>query len=354
MNSQMKKWLFSVAVVSAAFLQGFAQVEKSRDVNKTFTVTSNNHVNFSTKYGEVHINTWDKNTIEVKATITAKKRNDSRALEALDQVSVTLEQSGNEVEIETNISGSLNNRNGEKLTIDYVVNMPKSNSLNLRHAYGELYLDDLDGDVSLRMSYGNMKVGKLSGETTVKLAYGNGEIDMIAGGELNVSYSNLNVEESGDVEVSNQYSNIDVEKSQDMDISNKYGNFIVDDVNSVKGNSKYGKVSITKLYNTLVLEISHGSGVNVRWISKNFNWIDIDSSYASSTLRFERGFSAELEGLFKYCDLKYDKEEFDFNYVDKSSNSSEYKGKIGATTASNSKIKLRSDYGNIRIGYSTL
>jgi hypothetical protein len=128
---------------------------------------------------------------------------------------------------------------------------------------------------------------------------------------------------------------------------------MVEDIQSLKGSSKYGKVAIRKLYNTLVLDITHGSGVKVQWISKNFNWIDIDSSYSSSSLMFEKGFSAELVGYFKYCDLKYDREDFDFSYIDKGNTSNEYKGKIGSGN-SNAKIRLNSDYGNIRIGYSSL
>jgi len=332
----------------------YGQVEKSKEINKSFEVSGSNTLTFSSKYGDVHINSWDKNLIEVKVTITSNKRNESRAQAALDKVRIDFDQSSNEVEIETNISGDINNGKGEKLTIDYVINFPKSNNLSLRHSYGTLFLADIDGDVELKMSYGNMKVGDLSGDTNIKLAYGNGDIDRIGDGDLSVAYSNLDLDESGNIEISNQYSNIDIHKSKDVSLSNRYGNMSVDDVKSLKGSSKYGKISIEKLYNTLVLDIAHGNGVNVRWISKNFNWIDIDSSYASSSLKFERGFSAELEGIFKYCNLKYDSEDFDFSYIDDGNTSHEYKGKIGTGASSNSKIRLNSDYGNIRIAYSTL
>ena len=351
------KLLFKSTCIYAltfAAITANAQVERTKEINKTFDVSTSNTLSITNKYGDVHINTWDKNVIEVNVTVTADKRSESRAQEALDKVKIDFDESSSEIEVETNIDGGFNNRNGEKLTIDYEVNMPKSNDLNLRHSYGSLFMDDLSGEVDLKMSYGNMKVGNLSGETRIKLAYGNGEIDKMGDGELSVGYSNLNLDEAGDVEISNQYSNIDVKKSLDISLSNKYGNMSIEDVNSLKGSSKYGKVSIDKLFNTLVLEMAHGSGVNVRWISKGFNWIDIDSNYASSTLKFEKGFSAELEGIFKYCSLKYDSEDFDFSYIDKGNTSSEYKGKIGAGGSSNSKIRLRSDYGNIRIGYSSL
>lgn len=350
---RFKYILCSATLVCLSFLAN-AQVEKSREVNKTFDVSASNTLSVSNKYGDVHINTWDKNVIEVKVTITARKRSESKAFEALDKIKIDFEQSSSEVSVETNINGGFNNRSGEKLTIDYVINAPKSNNLNLKHSYGSLFLDDVEGDVNLKMSYGNMKVGNITGESVIKLSYGNGEIDKMGDGDLSVGYSNLNLDEAGDVEISNQYSNIDIGLSKDVSLSNKYGNNKIENVQSLKGSSKYGEVSIDKLYKTLVLDITHGSGVSVRWISKNFNWIDIDSSYASSSLSFERGFYAELEGIFKYCNLKYNSDDFDFSYINKGNSSNEYKGKIGNGTSGNAKIRLRSDYGNIRIGYSSL
>jgi len=160
-------------------------------------------------------------------------------------------------------------------------------------------LDDLDGNVDIKMSYGNMKVGNLAGTTEVKISYGNGEVETIDNGELSIGYSNMNIEEIGNVDISSHYSNVEFQKAKDVTLSNKYGNFQFDDVNSLKGSSKYGKVSIYRLHNSLVLDLTYGTGVNVKWISKNFNWIEIDASYSGSTLNFERGFGAELQGYFK-------------------------------------------------------
>lgn len=353
---KMKPLFKSAIIISLVFICAVnltAQVERKKEIKKTFNVSERSTLTITNKFGDVHINSWDKNVIDVKVTITAKKRSESKAQEALESVRIDFEESSSGVEIETFIRGGMNNRNGEKLTIDYIINMPETNDLNAKNSYGTLYVDDISGKVFLKMAYGEIKVGELKGEAEIKLSYGNGEVDKMRNGELYAGYSNLTIEEMGDVEITSQYSNLDIQKSKDISISNKYGNLMVNEIQSLKGSSKYGKVAIRRLYNTLVLDIAHGSGVKVQWISKDFNWIDIDSSYSSSSLMFEKGFYAELEGNFRYCDLKYDKDEFDFSYINKGNTSNEYKGRIGSGRG-NAKIKLRSDYGNIRIGYSSL
>jgi hypothetical protein len=347
---QSKTLIICAALILAPLAGLIAQVEKSKTVNKTFNVTPSTLLSISNKYGEVHIETWDKNVIELKVTVTAEKRSESQAQDYLDKVDIDISESSSHIEIETEISGSINNRNGEKLTIDYEVSMPKANNLKLKHAYGSLYLADIDGDVTLKMSYGNIRVENLGGESDVKLSYGNGEIDGMKDGELSIGYSNLSVDELGSVEMNSQYSNIELGKVKDLEITEKYGKVEIEEINNFNGSSKYGSLEIDRLLNSLVVDLLHGNGVNVQWISKDFNRIDIDASYAGSSLRFERGFSAELEGYFKYCDLKYSEEDFDFNYVNKGTTSSEYKGKIGSGS-SRSKIKLESSYGSVKIGY---
>jgi len=234
------KILFILSLVPLTALM--AQVEKSKKINRTFQVGANSLLSISNKYGDVHINTWDKNEVELTVTITAKKRSERAAQDYLDKVEIDITESSNHIEIETEISGNINNGNGEKLTIDYMVNMPKSNDLELKHSYGSLFLDDLIGDVNLKMSYGNMTIQELMGNSVVRLSYGNGEIAKLKSGDLSIGYSNLSVDELGNVDLSSQYSNVDLDKTMDIKVSNKYGSLEIEEVNNLKGSSRYGSL----------------------------------------------------------------------------------------------------------------
>lgn len=347
-----KRLLISLIIVFLPVAILLAQVEKTKTVTRTFNVTPDTKLSVTNKFGEVHIETWDKNVIDLKVTVTAEKRSESAAEEYLDRVDIDISESAGLIEVETEISGSINNRSGERLTIDYKISMPKTNDLDIKHSYGSLYLGDVSGHVDLKMSYGDMRVETLSGESDVKLSYGNGEMEGMKGGMLSIGYSNLSAENLGNVELMSQYSNVELTSAKILELSNKYGKVEIGEANTIRGSSKYGNLEVDKLWNTVVLDLLHGNGVEIDWISKGFDLIDIDASYAGSSLKFEKGFYAELEGYFKYCDLKYDDEDFDFSYVEKGTTSSEYKGRIG-TGSGNSKIKLESSYGSIRIGYTS-
>ena len=95
----------------------------------------------------------------------------------------------------------------------------------------------------------------------------------------------------------------------------------------------------------------YGGGIKVGWISKDFKNIDIESSYATVSLKFQRGMSAVLDAEMKYCDLKNYNIEFDHSYIDESGSMKYYKGKLGKGSYA-SKINISADYGTVKLGYT--
>ena len=350
----MMKSIYKYSFFLLAFLPFVAigQVDKSKEINKSYDVSAQGKLRIENKYGDVHIETWSQNRVEVNIIVKVQKSSESKAQEYLDKVEIDIDDNNkNDLSFVTMINGSINNRNGERLEIDYNVKAPVSFSQSLKNSYGSLYLGDSDGDVQLHIAYGNVKVDKLSGNVNLKVSYGNGEVESIGSGSLIVSYSNLSVEKIGNVELTNNYSNIDLGETRDVEVSNKYGNVTLDVNRSLKGFSKYGSVKAEKVYNSISMDITHGGGLKVNWISKDFTNIDVESSYASVQLKFEKGMSAQLDADMKYCDLKNYDIPFDHTFVDESGSQKEYRGKLGSGTG-NSRIKIVSGYGNIKISYA--
>ena len=93
--------------------------------------------------------------------------------------------------------------------------------------------------------------------------------------------------------------------------------------------------------------MEYGGGVRVRRISKNFERVIVDSEYATTELTFESGSSARIDAKTRYGKLRHDRSDFDFNYINTSNNSSEYRGKMGPAADPKSSVKLYSSYGSI-------
>ena len=330
-----------------------AQETKTKEIKKNYTVSASSDLSIDGKYGDIHVETWSKNEIDVQIKIEVTNRSASKAQQYLDNITIDIDDaSANHLSFKTIIDGNINNNhNDEKLNIEYRLKVPKSLNMELKNSYGNLYLQDSDGELGLYVAYGNFKVGAIAGPIEIKLSYGNGQIESIADGEVDVRYSNLDVENAGNVEVSNSYSNIDFGASENVELTNKYGNLTWKSLYSLDGYSKYGNVKVSKLLKRLDFEVMYGGGIKVDWISKDFTSIDVESSYATVALKFERGMSAMLDAEMKYCNLKNYDIEFDHSFIDESGSMKDYKGKLGKGSYS-SKINVSSEYGTVKLSYA--
>ncbi len=328
----------------------FAQYEVSKKITRNYEVSGNGSLEVIGKYGDIHIDTWDAKTVELKVVIEVQKRSEKLAKEMLDKVSIGIEDGNKEaLSFRTNIDGSINNRSGERLKIEYWIKAPKALAYKIKNTYGNFYIADNTGNNNFRIAYGNIKAGKCNGKTNLKLSYGNGEVEEMAEGLMVINYSNLNFGDIGNSTIENNYSNLDAENLNQTKIENRYGNFKVKSLRSIKGSSKYGNVTIEKLYK----EIDFDGGIKVNWISKNFEKIRIGAKYGAIVLKFEKGFGASIDADMTYCTLKLGDVPFDYSQIREKAQHNYYKGVIGDNTkAGNRTISIVSSYGNAKIGYA--
>jgi hypothetical protein len=351
---KMKAFQFKIATILLVLTPFFVvgQTTKTKEIKKHYNVSADGNLAVDGKYGNIHIETWDKNEVDFTVTIEVTKRNEDKAQQYLDKITIDIDDASvNNLAFKTMISGNLDNNGNDRIKINYKIKVPKTLNMKLKNSYGNLYLQDADGSIGVIVSYGNIKIGELGGVIDLKLSYGNGELEKVTSGDIVVRYSNLEIEDTGNVEVSNSYSNIDFGNSKDVDLTNKYGNLTWKSLHKLDGYSKYGNVKVSKLYESLKFDVMYGGGIKVGWISKDFKNIDIESSYAAVSLKFEKGMSAVLDAEMKYCDLKNYDIEFDHSFIDESGSMKYYRGKLG-TGSYTSKIKIVSGYGTVKIGYT--
>lgn len=352
MNKKMKstyKNIFFLVLLTPVL--AFGQVERSKEISKSYDVSPQGALSIDNKYGDVHVDTWDRNRVEVVITVTAVKGSAQKAEEYLDKVDFEI-RDGNkdDLEFKTVFNGNINNRRNEKLEIEYQVKAPSTLNLNMKNNYGNLYIAESSGDANIRVGYGNLKADKLTGDVYLKVSYGNGEVEAVSDGEIIASYSNLSVDNLGDVEITNNYSNMDFGDAGTVDISNKYGNLTMESAKNLEGYSKYGSVKVDKIYESLVFDGTHGGGIKAYWISKDFVKVDVESSYAAIVLKFEKGFGAKLDAEMRYCDLKNYDIPFNHSFIDEGGTQKIYRGQLGSSSGSGV-IRIDSGYGNAKISY---
>ena len=350
----MKKLAYSLTICVAivGLLSGHVigkdkglDFEKSRKISKSYDVNSKVKLAISNSFGRVHISTWDQNKITVDIEIIARMNNQSRALELLDKIDITIDESSSMISFETKL-GKLKNRDREEFEINYKVNMPKKNSLRLKNSFGGNYIGDLLGESDIDISYGDLRIEQLMGLTDIKISFSDGSIQMIKKGEIEIKYSDVEIGEMGVVKLEQGFSDVEIEKIGTIDLTSKYGDVEIGSVEGIKGYVGYSEFSIGRLNVEMDIEAKYSGGFTIDEVAKDFTEIIIAGAFGDFRISFEDGSDFTFETKLSFSDFSYSGLPLDFDYKIKEDFSSHYKGKMGS--GKGGFVKIDTSYGDIR------
>ncbi len=150
----MRRFVLSLFAVCLA-ITAFAYAD---DWNKTYTVTGKPELRVRTSDANLHVDTWDKNTIEVHVTSAHYK---------IGEGGITIEehQTGDTVDIELryphHISVQFGNFGNRRVDVD--IHMPREGRANLHTGDGAIRLANLKGEMDLESGDGHEEIDSVDG-----------------------------------------------------------------------------------------------------------------------------------------------------------------------------------------------
>lgn len=341
-------------LLTSANIDGKKQ-EKSRTISKEFKVNADAKVAINNKYGDLNITTWDKNRVEIEVTITVKGDDLVTVEDRLESIDVEFEASSSFVSaktiFETENSGWSFWKKSKNLSykINYKVKMPKTNDVDLDNDYGSIYLGDLSGIADINCDYGKITVGELSANNNnINLDYCSySNIDYMKSGNINVDYSKITIDETENAKVNADYSTVKLGKTGNIDFNIDYGSISIDEAVDVDGNSDYASMRFGTISKNLTIDTDYGS-ISVDNLAKDFESVVIDGQYAGIKIGVEANAVFDFELDLQYAGFKSNNDKIEYYKKISKSSKKYYEGKYGKGN-SNSKIKIRSQYGGVSI-----
>jgi hypothetical protein len=217
--------VLSLSLVLSAPLLSLAQggrnsedVRKTKLINRSYTVTSEDKLQIENSFGDVTVSTWDQPKITVDIEIGARAFSDEKAQDILDQIDVREDKSDHLIEFRTKVgeihnhdSHGRHNDGGDNRTfyIDYVIHMPALNPLDIHNDFGRTEVPDLKGLVNLTSKYGSLTAGNLASVGTIDVQFGKTTIGDISNGKIVLQYDGPSSigKLSGNVKIVSEFSN---------------------------------------------------------------------------------------------------------------------------------------------------
>ncbi len=172
-----------------------------RTVEKTFTVQAGGNLKAATQGGDITIQTSDRPEVHILVKQVIRASTDREADEILTKLTLTLEQTGNDVTAESKYE----KRNGGSwfgiwppVSVSFVITVPKNFNLNLGTSGGDIAVASLNGNVRARTSGGDLEFARIDGDIDAGTSGGNITLqEGTARAQLNTSGGDIEIDRAG-------------------------------------------------------------------------------------------------------------------------------------------------------------
>jgi len=366
---------------------------KSKTVTKLFDIGGIETLDISHKNGDVTIETWDQNKIEVSATFTVKTENTEHEILAMNDFDISLNPINTTAVIESTwdelnncaitsnaitapkkgirkwlyfSSDGKNNKaetNGgeafeyENFKIVYTIKIPKSLNVTVSNQYANVTVPDLDGNLAASLFRGKLIAKNVGGNLDVSVKYGNAVIGNYQEATLTIFRSDLELGNGSRLNLTSNYSEVKLFGTNELNVNAFRSNVIANSgIAKLEGSFKYGDLTLKGpvVDGDLDLFRSNLKGTT-------FDQLNLAASYSSLVadkalvLKLEEGFRTDFKvsevgtllGNIKYSPLKIET-------LSKEIDLSTFRGEfdVKLIQADFSSVNLKSKYTTVNLSFS--
>lgn len=326
---------------------------KEKKINKEYSVSSNANLSIKNSYGNLDIITWNENRIVFEITITTSGNNQEKVEERINDITVEFEGSSSNVSARTKFGKGKssswwgnNKKNNVNISVNYIVKIPITNSVNLNNNYGNINLGKLEGQATINCDYGKITTKELMADDNIlTFDYSSGcYFEYIKSGSINADYSGFTVGKTKILNINSDYTKSKIEIAEQVNYNSDYGSLNIEKANIINGNSDYVNLKFGSIYDKATIKAGYGS-IKIEQLQSSLKALTIKTNYTGSKIGFHPDLNFDFDLDLSYANLSGDSD-FNFTYKSVESTQKRYSGYYG-NKGSGAKIIIKSNYGGL-------
>lgn len=339
-----------------------AQVTETREVKKGFRVSKGSVIDIGNKYGDIEIDTWDKDSVKVEVFVRVSEKSRDKLKKKMSEISFEMSQSGHYLVINTRIGDKNNvifsefNKIKESIgvgdsqvEINMKVKLPNNLELKVANKFGNIYINDYKGDMTIDIANGKLKAHDLTGYVNLKLSFGDATINTMGSGALEIYYSDMNLSSAKKLRITSKTSDITITEIEDLLANSSRDTYRIRMVSDFETQSSWTDFSISEFHRKSDIRMNYGD-LTIESIKSTFSNIYIDSRSSKINLCFDKKADVNFDIITNQdirlpMDSKIDKKE----QIDPKEKLIRYLGRTGDVKIDNPKLILKSSSGEINI-----
>lgn len=361
----MKKRI-TISVILLAALIPFgvlAQFNESREFTRRYKVMPDTKVEISNKYGNVEINTWQKDSVVFEVKIKVEEKSLSKLEKTMAGIDFDFTNSAHFLIAKTIVNKTSSTIEKELLKfketilqtegnveINYTVWMPEKCALNLDNKYGNIFISDFEGDCTISLANGNLKAHDFNGKTEINLSFADATINKMNTAQLNTNYSEVDIDAVKKLIILSKQSTYEISEVSDLDINARRDKYRIRLVDKLNAEGSFSNFRISDLKDRIRFRSDYGD-LNIENISAEFTSIYIETMSADVNLNFDpmSSFGFEITETKTELDLSGNMVVTEKNVLDEKLKKNKLTGKSGKKANAENKVVLITTLGTVGI-----
>lgn len=294
------KRIIVITALLIACLSLKADVQHKK-IEKTFKLKKMKQLIVQNSYGQIELEQWDKDIVEIKVDIKVDAGNAQKVKAILDKIDVSFIQKVDYLSVVTGFSEGFSiskfvNKffSSGSVQIDYSIYIPKSMELKLVNSHGNVFLGDFAATLDIDIEKGDLKLGNSLGKSSISVKKGSVDINRLDKSNcIFVDCKEVNIKKVETINIDSKHSDINIESAKSIVITSSRGDCKFGTVSSLRGSSSMTDYEVKDVGSELVFDMWFGS-LNVRNIHNMFSLVDVKSERAKTGLTFMQGAAYDI------------------------------------------------------------
>jgi len=275
------------------------QVTEEIKRNETFEVMPSATIEVINKYGNVHVSTWDKDSVSFEISFYISEKNENRFNKIKNNVNFKITGNSSyrmaetvfgskfssffqEIQEATNLLTTAN-----QSRIDYFIKVPSYITLKINNRYGNVFIPDFRGNLDVQLSNGDFQARNLIGSNSIDLAFGKASIQTFDRGNLKLNFVEAQINKTTQLDLDTRSSQVKIDNANLIKLKSKRDEIDIKKVSYIFGDTYFSKLTILGLSTEFNLLMQYGELVHLG-ILPQFKLLKLNSEYANSTIIMDK------------------------------------------------------------------
>lgn len=246
-----------------------AQEVVTKSIGKTYALTGAGEMYLESKYGNIIINGWEKDSISIKANVKANHKKRENAKDLLDRINPQIKVAGDFISITSEISDKntgfisryFNKVNPfepdeSNIQINYTIYLPTNAEIEVNNMFGDIIIADWQGELKVNLHHGDLWINDPITKADIEMKFGKLRAQFIDYANLDIKNGEVDLKEAKSLRIKSSGTTLKIEKVGELEIYSSKDNVTVDKVADIRGDLNFSNVKLTNVVNNINLSMN--------------------------------------------------------------------------------------------------